>query len=204
LNFLGTEHDNDEREVEQRDAHMCNDDVLSMRAVSTQLSKESAGSISGTCHPSRSLGVPSPLDPRGRPLVLNNVLINHLHERSGQHIRVWCTLDIESDLCAGVQRVRCNPFQAGNGRDFSQYVAVIPPKKYSGIRFARFDMANEQHRRVVWYGRVELFFQCTSKVLQREAGARMFYELDTPWLIVLVIITHTHTHTLALLSHDRK
>ena len=40
---------------------------------------------------------------------------------------------------------RCNPFQAGNGRDFSLYVAVIPPKKYSDIRFARFDMANEQH-----------------------------------------------------------
>ena len=187
-----------------------------MRAVSTQLSKESAGSVSGTCHPSRSLGVPSPLDPRGRPLVLNNVLINHLHERSGQHIRVWCTLDIESDLCAGVQRVRCNPFQpeAGNGRDFSQYVAVIPPKKYSGIRFARFDMADEQHRRVVWYGRVELFFRCTFKslggrifdmdlaylsflydfncpsaltILQREAGARLFYEPDTPWLIVLPI-----------------
>ena len=54
---------------------------------------------------SRSLGLPSPLDPRGRPSVeeLNNVLINHLHERSGQHIGVWCTLDIESDLCAGVQ-----------------------------------------------------------------------------------------------------
>jgi hypothetical protein len=96
---------------------------------------------------SESLNLPPPRDQRGTPSIeeLNNVLINHLHERFGQHIRVWCTLDIESDLCTGVQRVRCNPFQAGNGRNFLQYVAVIPPKKYTGILFARFDMADDEH-----------------------------------------------------------
>ena len=168
----------------------------------------------------RSLNIPLPSDVHGRPSVeeLNNVLINHLHERSGQHIRVWYTLDIESDLCTGVQRVRCNPFKSRKdktyGRNFSQYVAAIPPKKYTGVSFARFDMADEEHRRLLWYGRVELFFRCTFKnsggrlfevdlallnflydfkcpaamtILQKEAGARMFYEPDKPWLIVLPI-----------------
>jgi hypothetical protein len=131
---------------------------------------------------------------------------------------VWYTLDIESDLCTGVQRVRCNPFKSRKdktyGRNFSQYVAAIPPKKYTGVSFARFDMADEEHRRLLWYGRVELFFRCTFKnsggrlfevdlallnflydfkcpaamtILQKEAGARMFYEPDKPWLIVLPI-----------------
>ena len=171
---------------------------------------------------SRTLNLPSPKDQYGKPSVeeLNNVLINHLHERSGQHIRVWYTLDIESDLCAGVQRVRCNPFKAGKdkdktyGRNFSQYVAVIPPKKYTRISFARFDMADEEHKSLLWYGRVELFFRASfrnsggrmfdvdlallsclydfkcpaaMKILQKEAGARMFYEPDTPWLIVLPV-----------------
>jgi hypothetical protein len=66
----------------------------------------------------RSLNIPLPSDLHGRPSVeeLNTVLINHLHERSGQHIRVWYTLDIKSDLCTGVQRVRCNPFKSRNDK----------------------------------------------------------------------------------------
>jgi hypothetical protein len=169
----------------------------------------------------KSLNLPSPRDQRGIPSVeeLNNILINHLHERSGQHIRVWYTLDIESDLCTGVQRVRCNPFHERTedkayGKNFSQYVAVVPPKKYTRISFARFDMANEEHKSLLWYGRVELFFRATFKnsggrmfdvdlallsffydfkcpvamrILQKKAGAQIFYEPDTPWLIVLPI-----------------
>ena len=168
----------------------------------------------------RALDLPWPADQRGIPTVaeLNNVLLNHLHERSGQHIRVWHTLDIESDLCTGVQRVRCNPFKASAdktyGRNFSQYVVAIPPKKYTGVTFKRFDMAKEEHRRLLWFGRVELLFRCTFKkpdgrlfdvdlalisflydfkcpslmtILQTEAGARMFYEPDKPWLSVLPI-----------------
>ncbi len=131
---------------------------------------------------------------------------------------MWYTLDIESYLCTGVQRVRCNPFKSRNdktyGRNFSQYVAAIPPKKCTGLSFAHFDMADEAHRRLLWYGRVELFFHCTFKnsggrlfevdlallsflydfkcpaamtILQKEAGARMFHEPVKPWLIVLPI-----------------
>jgi hypothetical protein len=70
----------------------------------------------------RSLIIPLPSDVHGRPSVeeLNNVLINHLHERSGQHIRVWYTLDIESDLCIGVQLVRCNPFKSRNDKTYGR------------------------------------------------------------------------------------
>ncbi len=117
----------------------------------------------------RSLGLPLPADQHGRPSIeeLNNVLINHLHERSSQHMRVWNILDIESDLCTGVQRVRRNQFKVGNdktyGRNFLQYVAVIPPKKYTGVIFTRFAMADEEHRRLLWFGRDKLFFRCTFK-----------------------------------------
>ena len=95
-----------------------------------------------------------------------------------------------------------------------QYVAVIPPKKYTGIPFARFDMADEAHRRQLWFGRVELFFRCAFQdsnkrrfdvdlalisclydfkcpeaqtILQTKGGARMFYKPDKEWLIVLPI-----------------
>jgi hypothetical protein len=72
----------------------------------------------------------------------------------------------------------------------------------------------QEHRSLLWFGRVELFFRCTFKkpddrlfyvdlallsflydfkcpaamtILQTAAGARMFYEPYTPWLIVLPI-----------------
>jgi hypothetical protein len=118
----------------------------------------------------------------------------------------------------GVQRFRCFPFNSDKAWRCNprQYVAVIPPKKYTGIRFKRFDMAEPDatHRRKLWYGRVELFFRCSFRrvggqvfhldlallsflqdfkcpdaqtILQTEGGARMFYVSDTPWICVLPI-----------------
>ena len=101
---------------------------------------------------SKSLNIPPPRDQRGTPTVqeLNSILLNHLVERRGQYVRVWCTLELESDLCAGVQRIRCNPFKLKKdkvyGRNFSQYVAAVPPKKYTGIPFKQFDLADVVHR----------------------------------------------------------
>ena len=100
------------------------------------------------------------------------------------------------------------------GRNFLQYVAAVPPKKYTGIPFKQFDLADVVHRPKLWCGRVELFFRCSfmssggrvfdldlalfsflydfkcpdaMTILTRKAGARMFYEPDQPWLIVLPI-----------------
>jgi hypothetical protein len=179
-----------------------------------ELAKYAVTYLSGT------LNIPQSRDQHGIPSVeeLNHVLLEHLVERKGHHVRVWCTLEIESGLCAGVQRIRCNPFKTRKdmtyGRNFSQYVTAIPPKKYTGISFRRFNVADVEHRQKLWFGRVELFFRCSFKssggrvfdvdlalisflydfkcpaamtILQREAGARMFYEPDRPWLIVLPI-----------------
>jgi hypothetical protein len=121
-------------------------------------------------------------------------------------------------LCAGVQRIRCNPFKLKKdkvyGRNFSQYVAAGPPKKQTDIPLKHFYLANVMHRQKLWFGRVELFFRCSfmsscgrvfdldlasvsflydfkcpdaMTILPRKAGARMFYEPDQPWLIVLPI-----------------
>ena len=169
---------------------------------------------------SKSLGLSKPVDPRGTPSVaeLNRVLQENLVEdRGGAHIRTWGTLELESDLCLGVQRVRCFPFSSDKVWKCNpmQYVAVIPPKKYTDIPFARFDMADEAHRRKLWFGRAELFFRCAFRdcsnrkkfevelvlisclydfkcpeaqtILQRNGGARMFYKPDKEWLIVLPI-----------------
>jgi hypothetical protein len=97
---------------------------------------------------SGSLNLYLPRDQRGQPSVeeLNSILLNHLVERRGQHVRAWCTLELESNLCAGVQRIRCNPFKLKKdkvyGRNFSPYVAAVPPKKYTGIAFKHFDLAD--------------------------------------------------------------
>ena len=168
---------------------------------------------------SKSLGLPKPADPRGRPSIeeLNRVLLENLVEdKGGSHIRTWGTLELESDLCMGVQRVRCFPFLSDKAWKCNpmQYVAVIPPKKFTNIPFARFDLADESHRRQLWFGRVELFFRATFRghtrsrfevdlalisclydfkcpeaqtILQREGGASMFYKPDKDWLIVLPI-----------------
>ena len=167
----------------------------------------------------KSLALPPPADARGKPTVeeLNAVLLHYLvQDKGGQHIRTWGTLELESELCLGVQRVRCFPFRCDKAwkSNPKNYVAVIPPSKFTGIRFAKFDMADASHRRKLWFGRVELFFQCSFRnaggrnfkidlalisclydfkcpdaqtVLQREGGARMFYVPDTQWLTVLPI-----------------
>ena len=166
----------------------------------------------------KSLALPPPADARGRPTVeeLNAVLLKHLVRERGLDIKTWSTLELESDLCVGVQRIRCFPFRSDKAWKCNpmNYVAVIPPSKYTDIRFAEFDLADASHRRKLWFGRVELFFQCSFRnasgrnfqldlalisclydfkcpdaqtILQREGGARMFYVPDTPWLIVLPI-----------------
>jgi hypothetical protein len=167
----------------------------------------------------KSLALPPPVHPSGRPSVeeLNHVLLHYLiKDKGGQHIRTWGTLEIESDLCLGVQRVSCFPFSGDKAWKCNpqQYVAVIPPSKYTGIRFARFDMADASHRSKLWFGRTELFFRCAFRnsggrafqldlalisflynfkcpaaqtILQREGGARMFYAPDKPWLCVLPV-----------------
>jgi hypothetical protein len=113
-------------------------------------------------------------------------------------------------LCLGVQRVRCFPFKSDKAWKCNpkNYVVVIPPSKFTGVSFAQFDMANASHRHKLWFGRVELFFQCSFRnaagrrfvlqlallsclydfkcpdaqtILQREGAARMFYVPDTLW-----------------------
>ena len=186
-----------------------------LSSLAQELAKFALTYLSGT------LNLPPPRDRGGLPSIeeLNLILLNNLVERGGQHVRVWSTLELESELCAGVQRIRCNPFKAKKkdqayGRNFSQYVAAIPPKKYTGISFKRFDVADVAHRQKLWFGRVELLFRTSFKspggrvfdldlalcsflydfkcpaamtILQREAGARMFYEPDKAWLMVLPI-----------------
>ena len=125
-------------------------------------------------------------------------------------------LEVESEKCLGVQRVRCYPFSWDkfNKRNWSQFVGIVPPKKYSGIAFRDYDLSKAEHRREMWVGRVELFFSVTFRnsegshfeydlvfvsclydfehpsamgPLQRKSGARMFYVPSIPWTIVLPI-----------------
>ena len=95
-----------------------------------------------------------------------------VEDKGGQHIRTWGTLELQSDLCLGVQRVRCFPFRSDKAwkSNPKNYVAVIPPSKFTDIRFAKFDLADASHRRKLWFGRVELFFQCSF----RNSGGREF------------------------------
>jgi hypothetical protein len=98
-----------------------------------------------------------------------------------------------------------------------------PEKIYRLILFSvrhGSSLADERHRRQLWFGKAEPFFHCTFKnsaglrfdldlalrsclyefkcpaaqtILQVERGARMFYIPDTKWLIVLPI-NHIHNH----------
>ena len=67
-----------------------------------------------------------------------------VEDKGGQHIRTWGTLELQSDLCLGVQRVRCFPFRSDKAwkSNPKNYVAVIPPSKFTDIRFAEFDLSN--------------------------------------------------------------
>ncbi len=60
----------------------------------------------------KSLALPPPADARGIPTLdeLNNVLLRYLVRERGLHVKTWGTLELERDLCVGVQRIRCFPF----------------------------------------------------------------------------------------------
>ncbi len=92
----------------------------------------------------KSLDLPPPADSRGKRSFeeLNGILLQNLVEdKGGQHIRTWGTLELQCDLCLGVQGVCCFPFSTEKAwkRNPMQYVAMIPPKKYTGISFSGFD-----------------------------------------------------------------
>jgi len=165
------------------------------------------------------LGLPNPADVSGRlrPSELNYALRRHLvPDRRGRHIRTFGCLELESDKCQGVQRIRCFPFSFDTFYDSNPrpYVAVVPPKRYSGIAFQDFSVAEAKHRARLWYGRVELFFtstfedrdgvkreydlaflsflydfKCPSAIgpMQRTAGARLLYVPTKPWTMVLPV-----------------
>jgi len=167
----------------------------------------------------RSLDLPEPKDRSGKPSVedLNNVLLLHLSsDKGGRHLRTFGVLELESERCQGVQRVRCYPFSFDKfkGTNPRQYVGLVPPKQFTGIAFSDFDLGNASHRQKMWVGRVELLFTATFKnalgveyefdlayvsclydfehpsaagPLQSKAGARMFYVPTTAWTIVLPI-----------------
>jgi len=167
----------------------------------------------------RSLNLPEPGDRRGKPSVeeLNNVLRLYLRaDKKGRHLRTFGIVELESERCLGVQRVRCYPFSFDKFRRANprQFVGLVPPRIYTGVAFSDFDLGNASHRKKMWVGRVELLFTAVFKnaqgiehefdlayvsclydfehpsaagPLQRNAGARMFYVPSTAWTIVLPI-----------------
>jgi hypothetical protein len=167
----------------------------------------------------RQLGLPRIADRKGVPKVdeLNNVLLRYLHaDKSGRHLSTFGILELESERCLGVQRVRCFPFSWDKHfkRNWPQYVGIVPPEKYSGIPVRDFTLSNAEHRKQIWVGRVELFvtaafidsqgspveydlaflsclydFEHPSATgpMQLKAGARMFYAPSIAWTVVLPI-----------------
>ena len=165
------------------------------------------------------LGLPRPADLCGLPSIdeLNKILGIYLcADRRGRHIHTFGCLELESERCLGVQRVRSYPFSWDKyyKRNWAQYVGIVPPQKYSAIAFQDFDLRKSEHRREMWVGRVELLFQATFKnsegsrfeydlafvtclydfehpsamgPMQRRAGARMFYVPSIPWTIVIPV-----------------
>jgi hypothetical protein len=148
---------------------------------------------------------------------LNNVLLRYLlADKGGRHLRTFGILELESERCQGVQRVRCFPFSWDKHfkRNWAQYVGIIPPEKNSGIAVRDFTLSNAEHRKQMWVGRVELLFTAAfidshgSLVeydlaflsclydfehpsamgpMQRKAGARMFYKPSIAWTVVLPV-----------------
>lgn len=165
------------------------------------------------------LGLPGPDDRSGTPSVeeLNTVLQRNLcADNRGNHLGTFGCVELESEKCLGVQRVRCYPFSFDkfHGANPQQYVGLVPPERYSGIAFKDFDLGIARHREQMWVGRVELLFTASFRSargeafqfnlaflsclydfehpsamgpLQRRSGARMFYVPSTPWTIVLPI-----------------
>lgn len=167
----------------------------------------------------RHLGLPRLADRNGKPEVdeLNNVLLRYLHaDRSGRHLRTFGILELESERCLGVQRVRCFPFSWDKHfkRNWAQYVGIVPPETHSGIAVRDFTLSNAEHRKQMWVGRVELLFTAAfidsqgspveydlaflsclydfehpsaTGPMQLKAGARMFYAPSIAWTVVLPI-----------------
>ena len=166
------------------------------------------------------LGLRPPADRNGKPSAdeLNSVLRQNLQaDRNGNHLRTFGVLELESERCLGVQRIRCFPFPFDQFRGSNplQYVGLIPSQTDSGIAFKDFDLSLPEHRRKMWVGRVELLFSCIfhdrldgeageydlalisclwdlhapSAIgpLQRDAGARLFYVPTEKWTIVVPI-----------------
>ena len=166
------------------------------------------------------LGLRPPADRNGKPSAdeLNSVLRFNLRaDRKGNHLRTFGVLELESERCLGVKRIRCFPFTFDKfrGSNQLQYVGIIPTETNSGIAFKDFDLSLPEHRRKMWVGRIELLFSCIfhDRVggeageydlafisclyelrspsalgpLQRNAGARLFYVPKKPWTIVVPI-----------------
>ena len=90
-------------------------------------------------------------------------------DKRGKHIKTFGTLEIENENCISIQRIRCRPFSFDKyGTNSRQYVALIPPSKYSNIQFADFDIRIKEHRDKMWFGRVELLFRCGFRVSDPE------------------------------------
>ena len=107
-----------------------------------------------------------PADKRGQQSVgeLNKVLLEYLSQDTrGRHLRTFGALELER--CLGVQHIRCSPFSWDKlyKRNWAQYTTMVPPHKYSGIAFRDFNLANAEHRREMWVGRVELLLTATFK-----------------------------------------
>ena len=166
------------------------------------------------------LGLPAPAHSSGKPSAheLDSVLVRHLQpDKRGHHIRTFGVLELESERCLGVQRIRCFPFNFDQFRGTNplQYVGFVPPLKWTGIALRDFDLARPEHRAKMWVGRVELLFSCTFHEhpggeageydlafisclwdlrcpsalgpLQRKAGARLFYVPTKAWSIVVPV-----------------
>ena len=77
------------------------------------------------------LGLPGPDDRSGTPSVeeLNTVLQRNLcADNSGNHLGTFGCVELESEKCLGVQRVRCYPFSFDkfHGANPQQYVGLVP------------------------------------------------------------------------------
>jgi len=87
---------------------------------------------------SRSLNLGQPSDSNVTPNVVevNNVLRRHLYaDKRDNHIFTFGTLELENENFVGIQRIRSRPFSFDKfyGTNPRQYVALIPPSKYSNI-----------------------------------------------------------------------
>ena len=96
---------------------------------------------------------------------VNHVLMRHfVRDRNRCDVHTFGCLEIRSDLCTQVQRVRCYPFSHDpwrEGRLPRQWVLIIPPKRYCQFTVSEFDMKNQAMRDKLWVGRVELLFHST-------------------------------------------